>query len=44
MENDLLNLLKSEKIKNQLPLLFKETLKQYIKFFKDNINFNLNLI
>ena len=44
VENDLLNLLKSEKIKNQLPLLFKETLKQYIKFIKDNINYNLNLI
>ena len=44
MENDLVNLLNSETIKNQLPLLFKETLKEYIKFIKENINDNLNFI
>ncbi len=43
VERDILYLLKSEKIKKQLPYLYKETLNQYIKFMKDNFYYNLNL-
>ena len=42
VESKLKNILNSDDFKNQLPLLFKETLRQYILFIEENINFNLN--
>ena len=41
-ENKLIELLNYEKIKSQLPSLYKETLNQYILFINNNLNFNLN--
>ena len=42
IENILKDLLKSEKLKSQLVLLYNETINQYIKFVKDNINYNIS--
>ena len=33
-----------EKLKKQIPLLFKETLREYIKYIEENQKFNLNNI
>lgn len=42
VEDILRKLIEGEKLRLQLGLLFKETIKQYIKFINDKINYNIN--
>ena len=42
VESKVIEILKSDKLNAQIPLLYKETLREYIKFIDDNININLN--
>lgn len=42
VESKIIDILDSQKFQAQLPLLFKETLREYIKYLEDNFNYNLN--
>ncbi len=42
VESKIIDILESQKFQAQLPLLFKETLREYIKYLEDNFNYNLN--
>lgn len=42
VESKIIETLESEKFRKQLPLLFKETIREYIKYIEENIFFNLN--
>ena len=42
VESKVIEMLKSDKLNTQIPLLYKETLREYIKFIDDNINIDLN--
>ena len=44
VESKVIEILKSDKLNAQIPLLYKETLREYVKFIDDNININLNLV
>ena len=42
VESKVIEILKSDKLNDQIPLLYKETLMEYIKFIDNNINIDLN--
>ena len=44
VEEKIEEILEGEKLKKQIPLLFKETLREYIKYIEENKNINLNNI
>lgn len=44
LEKDILNIIKSGKIEESLPALYKETLVKYYNFIINNKNINLNLL
>ena len=44
VEKKIEEILDGEKLKKQIPLLFKETLREYIKYIEENQKFNLNNI
>ena len=42
VEDKVIEILESDQLYAQIPLLYKETLREYIKFIEDNSNIDLN--